>query len=281
MGHHRSGIRAAHRCRASFDARPLDPARAWLFGIARNAALDELRRRSRLATLVADPEDPAAAGAFADDDTETAARRATVRAALKALDARDREVVALKFHARAVQRRDRARPEDERVQRGHATAPRPHPTPGGLPCGGATPKPSTPLIARELDELEAALAGDPNADPQLLALIEDVRAERPGMDAGFATRLDERVEQGFPRPDGGPAAWLRGLVEGHRARMLPALGVAATLLLGATATVLLVGGDDSHKPVAIFKENSPQPIVDNDSGGGAGAGELAPGPASC
>ena len=88
----------AYRRRASFDARR-GSARAWLFGIARNAALDELRRRSRLATLVADPEDPAAAGAFADDDAETAARRATVRAALKALDPRDRELVALKFHA--------------------------------------------------------------------------------------------------------------------------------------------------------------------------------------
>ena len=127
-----------------------------------------------------------------------------------------------------------------------------------------------PVIARELDELEAALAGDPSADPQLLALVEDVRAERLDMEAGFAARLDERVEAGFPRPDAGPAAWLRGLLEGHRARMLPALGVAATLLLGATATVLLVGGDDGSKPVAI-KPPSAQPAVDNGSSGGAAA----------
>jgi RNA polymerase sigma factor (sigma-70 family) len=31
--------------------------RAWLFGIARNAALDELRRRKRTAALAADPAD--------------------------------------------------------------------------------------------------------------------------------------------------------------------------------------------------------------------------------
>src|SRR3954469_5192958 len=31
--------------------------RAWLFGIARNAALDELRRRKRSASLTAEPED--------------------------------------------------------------------------------------------------------------------------------------------------------------------------------------------------------------------------------
>jgi RNA polymerase sigma factor (sigma-70 family) len=88
----------AYRRRASFDARRGSP-RAWLFGIARNAALDELRRRSRLAKLVADPEDPAAADAFADDDADLLMRRATVRAALAGLDARDRELVALKFHA--------------------------------------------------------------------------------------------------------------------------------------------------------------------------------------
>ncbi len=41
----------AYRKRESFDSRR-GTQRAWLFGIARNAALDELRRRSRLAELV-------------------------------------------------------------------------------------------------------------------------------------------------------------------------------------------------------------------------------------
>lgn len=71
---------------------------AWLFGIARNAALDELRRRKRQATLEHDPEDASAQPA-PDDHADLALRRATVRAALAELDARERELVALKFMA--------------------------------------------------------------------------------------------------------------------------------------------------------------------------------------
>ena len=89
----------AYRRHATFDPRR-GTRRAWLFGIARNAALDELRRRRRSAALLADPEDPAAATrSVADADEEAAVRRAAVRAALERLDPRDRELVALKFHA--------------------------------------------------------------------------------------------------------------------------------------------------------------------------------------
>jgi RNA polymerase sigma factor (sigma-70 family) len=44
----------AYRKRGRFDP-GRGSARAWLFGIARNAALDELRRRGRQAELAADP----------------------------------------------------------------------------------------------------------------------------------------------------------------------------------------------------------------------------------
>jgi RNA polymerase sigma factor (sigma-70 family) len=83
----------ALRKRRSFD-RARGSERAWLFGIARNAALDELRRRSRTAALVTDPPDEAIAADDPDAD-----RRATVRAGLAALEPRDRELIALKFHA--------------------------------------------------------------------------------------------------------------------------------------------------------------------------------------
>jgi RNA polymerase sigma-70 factor (ECF subfamily) len=89
----------AYRRRLTFDRRRGDE-RAWLFGIARNAALDELRRRQRLSMLVVDPEDPRDedSAATAEDD-DFALRRTAVRAALATLSARDREVIALKFHA--------------------------------------------------------------------------------------------------------------------------------------------------------------------------------------
>ena len=68
---------------------------AWLFGIARNAALDELRRLKRRAALEDEPEDAAAASP--DEHAERAIRRETVRAALAALEPHERDLLALKY----------------------------------------------------------------------------------------------------------------------------------------------------------------------------------------
>ena len=70
---------------------------AWLFGIARNAALDELRRRKRRATLEIEPADHDAA--TVDDLADLALRRDVVRSALRQLDSRERELISLKFAA--------------------------------------------------------------------------------------------------------------------------------------------------------------------------------------
>jgi RNA polymerase sigma-70 factor, ECF subfamily len=85
----------AYRRRRTFDRRRGDE-RAWLFGIARNAALDELRRRRRVAALVGEPADDSVAGV--PDHADVALRRTAVRSALASLSAREREIVALKFH---------------------------------------------------------------------------------------------------------------------------------------------------------------------------------------
>jgi RNA polymerase sigma-70 factor, ECF subfamily len=91
----------AYRKRRSFD-RARGNERAWLFGIARNAALDELRRRRRHVRLAVDPEDPAAAdalGSGGEDLADDALRRTALRSALDQLAPRERELVALKFYA--------------------------------------------------------------------------------------------------------------------------------------------------------------------------------------
>lgn len=67
----------------------------WIFGIARNAALDELRRRKRRASLEVEPEDLGAP--TLDDQAELSVRREVVRGALAQLEGPDRDLVALKF----------------------------------------------------------------------------------------------------------------------------------------------------------------------------------------
>ena len=68
---------------------------AWVFGIARNAALDELRKRKRQAVLEGEPEDTE--GVLPEDEADLALRREAVRAALASLDGRERDLIALKF----------------------------------------------------------------------------------------------------------------------------------------------------------------------------------------
>jgi RNA polymerase sigma-70 factor (ECF subfamily) len=84
----------AYRKRGGFSARRGSP-EAWVFGIARNAALDELRRRRRHAAMESEPRDVWSPGP--DEQAERAFDRAEVRQALASLDPRDRDLVALKF----------------------------------------------------------------------------------------------------------------------------------------------------------------------------------------
>ena len=80
----------AFRKRSSYRAGRGSP-EAWLFGIARHAALDELRRLKRRATEVeiGGPE----------DHSEDVVLRETVRSALETLDGRERDLLALKYKA--------------------------------------------------------------------------------------------------------------------------------------------------------------------------------------
>jgi RNA polymerase sigma-70 factor (ECF subfamily) len=87
----------AFRRRALFDVRRGTP-RSWLFAIARNAALDELRRRRRSGALLHDVADTSSE--LEDLDPDLADRRLLVREGLAELAAGDREVILLKFVGR-------------------------------------------------------------------------------------------------------------------------------------------------------------------------------------
>jgi hypothetical protein len=56
-----------------------------------------------------------------------------------------------------------------------------------------------PEVLRGLHELDAALAAEPTADPDLSQLVADVEAARPEPSAAFLASLDARVHAGFPR----------------------------------------------------------------------------------
>jgi RNA polymerase sigma factor (sigma-70 family) len=93
-------VTAAAFERAYRKRRAYDPGRgtrrAWLFAIARNAALDELRRRRRHAELATEPPDPAE---LPEQAAEIGVRRAALRSAMAELSARERELIGLKFFA--------------------------------------------------------------------------------------------------------------------------------------------------------------------------------------
>jgi RNA polymerase sigma-70 factor (ECF subfamily) len=80
----------AYRKRSSYKSRR-GSQEAWLFGIARYAALDELRRLKRRAEAIET--------AAPDDHSEDVVLRETVRAALETLEPRDRDLLALKYKA--------------------------------------------------------------------------------------------------------------------------------------------------------------------------------------
>jgi RNA polymerase sigma-70 factor (ECF subfamily) len=90
-------LRAAERI-GRYDARrPFAP---WLFTLARNLALDELRRRRPQRSLE-DAEEPAATGSAGDPHhrAEAGQREARLAGAVGTLAALDREVIALRFEA--------------------------------------------------------------------------------------------------------------------------------------------------------------------------------------
>jgi hypothetical protein len=88
-----------------------------------------------------------------------------------------------------------------------------------------------------LERLDLALADDPSADAEMLALVHDVRDEAPQMTAEFSAKLDDRVRAGF--------AAAPGTARRRRLRMpnLFVMGpIAAVAAAGVVAVVIGTGG---------------------------------------
>ena len=119
----------AYRKRSRFDSARGEP-RAWLFGIARNAVLDELRRRGRQAELAAEPLDAAAHAA--PEEVERSERRLALSAALETLAAPRARADRAQVLRRPRQRRDRRGARDLRVERRHQAAPSDDQAEGGI-----------------------------------------------------------------------------------------------------------------------------------------------------
>jgi hypothetical protein len=103
-----------------------------------------------------------------------------------------------------------------------------------------------PEVDHGLRELEAALAGEPAADPELALLVADVRAAAPEPDAQFLASLDARVHAGFPREEdtprraaGGPS-WRQRLP--HPNVLVPS--VAGTLVAALVVVGIATSGGD-------------------------------------
>jgi Domain of unknown function (DUF4349) len=135
--------------------------------------------------------------------------------------------------------------------------------------------PLDPAIAAELEALEAALAGDPSADPELATLVRDVRMEAPAMSPAFRAQLDERAESGFGRE---PAPPRRTLL--RRRPLIPALGFAGCLLAALVAVVVATGGSNDDSNGGGVAATQVAPAERESSGAAAGGAGTSSGPST-
>jgi hypothetical protein len=105
-----------------------------------------------------------------------------------------------------------------------------------------------PEVVHGLRELEAALAGEPTADPDLALLVADVEAARPEPSAAFLASLDARVHAGFPREEKTPRRGTAATTPWYRKLLGPQvlLPTAGTTLAAGLVVLLLVSVDNGN-----------------------------------
>lgn len=119
-----------------------------------------------------------------------------------------------------------------------------------------------PAVAAELEALEAALAGEPAAQPELLDLVRDVRAQAPTMSTEFRARLDARVERDLKAAERPKRTFAAAR------QWLPAAGFAGCLLAGLIAIIVAGGGGGGSNDSAGSTTGAPA-VAQRESSGGS------------
>jgi len=141
-----------------------------------------------------------------------------------------------------------------------------------------------PEVDRGLRELDAALAGEPAADPDLTLLVADVRAARPEPDPQFLASLDARVHAGFPKERKTPKR--RTTPPWHARLRAPGVmvpGVAATLVAGVIVLGIATsdggsGGDASSSPGSVASSSASTTSSEAAAGSSADSAASTEGP---
>ena len=124
-----------------------------------------------------------------------------------------------------------------------------------------------PAIRAELEELDAALAGNRH-DPEIALIAAQVRSDAPRMTPAFEARLEQAVGGGFPRaePSGGGGWW-------RRPWFVPAVsGLAAA----AVAIAVVLPGDATQDAGVVPGPATAQ--EESDGGGRVQAAKAPPDP---
>jgi hypothetical protein len=132
-----------------------------------------------------------------------------------------------------------------------------------------------PRVERELEALEAALAGRA-VEPELAevaAFATELRAARPTPTEEFAARLDARAGEGFSGAEGGRgrAASLRARIRSAplRRRLMPLGATALAAVVVATAIVASRDDGGGGETGALYGQEAPEASPPSSPGGGA------------
>jgi hypothetical protein len=133
-----------------------------------------------------------------------------------------------------------------------------------------------PEVVHGLRELEAALAGEPTADPDLALLVADVAAARPEPGATFLASLDARVHAGFPRAEETPKHGAPRAPWHVRLRRPPALVGGFAVLLVAVVVAIGIGSAHREQPPSQSLGGSEVSSSSSSNGAGSSAEKAAP-----